>query len=132
MNLTQIKAVYTNHLNEKLTYCFDSIEREMVANFHKVQQGIDFIMSEKSINQYSNDFPSNYKDDMIKVIKERYADNWDVTYISGDKKNHNHFVFHYKGEQAGFASHIVHRDTIIVNKDEPVTKRTQILDLSNG
>lgn len=129
MNLTQIKAVYTSNLNERLSHCFANIENEMVVNFHKVQQGIDFTITEVSVSQYSNGFPSDCKNDLIKEIKQRYADNWDITYVPVNKRENSHFVFHYIGEQADFAAHIVHRDTIIVNKDEPIESRNRILDL---
>lgn len=129
MNLTQIKAAYTANLNEKLAYCFNKIEEEMISRFRIIEQGEDIAMSEQGINQYSNSFSDEYKDDMIKGIKERYAENWDVSYVPANKKQKDHFVFAYKGEQAGFASHIVHSGTIIVSKEEPIENRNDILDL---
>jgi len=136
MNLTQIEAAYTTNLNEKLSHCFAHIEKSMISNFRYIENGKNIEMPEVHVNRYTNPFDPSYKDDMIKAIKERYAENWDITYVPEIKKKSNHFIFHYKGEQAGLTSHIVHnKDNLLkeaqamCKKIEPVKDRSEILDI---
>jgi len=131
MNLTQIKAAYLVNLNEKTARCFDNIEKAMVSHFREIESGKDIIMGENYVNGDSRLFAKDYKTDIIKEIKRRYAENWDIIYVPESKKKQGHFIFCYKGQPAGYVSHIEHRDTIIISKEEPVLDRTQILDLNN-
>lgn len=135
MNLTQIKAVYTSNLNEKLSYCFTNIEMAMVNNYRDIENGKCFVMLEMKVNRFSNDFDDDYKDDMVKRIKERYAENWDITYASKQKgrNSHNQFVFRYKGHPADYIEHMVLREVIVVDTEEKEEKesldRTRMLDI---
>jgi len=131
MNLTQIEAIYTDNLNELLLYCFTNIERAMVENIHEIKERKSFSIEEKNVNRYYNFFPLNYKKDIIKEIKQKYAENWEVIFNSGNKRIDNHFIFTYIEQPLGPVSHIEHQDTITVNKeDKPIKSRSQILDLS--
>ena len=133
MDLTQIKAIYLAQLNEKLAHCFSHIERDMIDNFQQIEEKNSFTIGEKRVNEYFNDFDTNYKNDIIKEIQKRYSENWDVSYVPENKKNENHFIFTYKGQPANSVSNIEHHDTIMINKEEePTVDRFYILDLDNG
>lgn len=135
MNLTQIKAAYTTNLNEKLSYCFDSIETSMIQNFRHIEKGKCFTMLEMNVNRFSDDFDDDYRDDMIKRIKERYVENWDITYASKQKgrNSHNQFIFRYKGHPSDYAPNIVLKKVIVVETEEEEEKepldRTHMLDI---
>lgn len=113
-------------LNEKLSYCFNYIDKKMIANYRRIKKDYSFEATNFIMNR-SMDFNEDYKDDMISEIINHYAENWDVSQEQG-RKHSPYFVFKYKGPPAGYASHIVLKDVIIAEKDEP-QERTNILDI---
>jgi hypothetical protein len=131
MNLTDIRAAYTVNLVEKLSHCFDSIETAMVNNFRDIENGKSLTMFEVNIGRYQTTFDLDYKADMIKQIKERYAENWDIIHVPEDRKKNSHFIFTYKGQPAGYAAHIKLNSIITEEPEqepEPL-ERTEMLDL---
>ena len=129
MNLTQIRAVYESRLQEKLVHAFDVIDRTMINCYRNIEKGEDLTISDFSMNR-SSEFPDDYFVDLVKGIISHYSENWDIKHMPETRKEKKSFIFHYIGHPAGYASEIVHRGTIIVEKDEPIINRTQILDLS--
>ena len=128
MNLTQIKTAYTANLNAKLAECFTRIERSMISNFKEIERGLSFKMIEENIGSYSSNFDDTYREDMIKGIQQKYAENWEVVHSPETKKLKSSFTFKYKGPPSGKIEHIEVNSIIVKDKEEPID-RTSILDL---
>ena len=129
MNLTQIEAAYTANLNEKLSYCIANIEEAMINNYRQIESSKNFQMIEMNMNRYSNDFDSDYREDMIDQIKARYAEDWDITYVPENRKNNSHFLFYYKGQPSGYAEHIVLEEVVVQEPEPEPLVRTKMLDI---